>query len=130
MKLNLRTAVAGALAATMLSGSLVIAAPAALARPDSDSGATSSQPTTLPKAQLERLEQSGATAPKAQLEYQERSGQPSSPTSTTPVSTSEGVPWTVVGLSALAVAGLAGLGIAVRRHDEDSGTGRHLPASA
>ncbi|HSK57004.1 MAG TPA: hypothetical protein VK908_17285 [Jiangellales bacterium] len=138
MKHSRRLAVAGAVAATMLSGTLVLAMPA-VAVPDSGgseaSGSSTSQVQlrrSAPnesglKAQIERQEQAQQPlpAPKAQLERQELQPQPkpAQPASTSSPASDE-FPWAIAGLSLLGVAAAGAVGVAIGRHS------RHVPAQA
>ena len=123
MKHSRRLAIAGAVAATMLPGSLILAMPA-VAVPDPGGSEASGSSTS--QVQLRRSA-SNESAPKAQIERQElqqqQQPQPAPPvSSSTPAS--DDFPWAIAGLSVLGVAAAGAVGVAIGRHN------RHVPAQA
>jgi hypothetical protein len=134
MKNSRRLAVAGAIAATMLPGTLVLAMPAvAVPDPGGEASGSSAAQVQLrrsapnesaPKAQIEQQEQQSQPATKAQIERQEQSAPQPAPPASSSTPASDDFPWAIAGLSVLGVAAAGGLGVAIGRHN------RHVPAQA
>jgi hypothetical protein len=121
MKHSRRLAVAGAVAATMLPGTLVLAMPA-VAVPDP--GASEASGSSASQVQLRRSALN-ESSPKAQIERQELQQQPQpAPPASSSTPASDDFPWAIAGLSVLGVAAAGGLGVAIGRHN------RHVPAQA
>jgi hypothetical protein len=122
-----RLAVAGALAAGLLPGTLIVVAPTAMAEPRPQHHAAGDSSAARSKAHIEYLERYSDRAEhpsRAAIEYEERIQNGSVSESPIEPVASEGFPWTVAGLSALGIAAAAASGVAVSRH------GRQVPRSA